>query len=319
MRNLLEIFRRQRRAPALCVTILAVLVLYACGPNPETMEELRAAVENRIAESDAETVGFYFRSLRTGDTLFFDADVRMHAASMMKVPVMIQLYRDHEAGRIDLDDSLPIANTFESVVDGSEYELTATDDSDSTLYNRVGEAESIRLLMERMITVSSNLATNMLIELAEADRVQASMEELGADSISVVRGVEDTRAYEAGLSNTTTARAMGSVFEAIVGGRAASPPLCREMIEVLSRQQFNEGIPAGVPRRIRVAHKTGSITEIQHDGGIVYERDDPVYVLVILVQGIADEDEARDLIADLSRTVWRFASREPEPESATVE
>ncbi|MDH3455625.1 MAG: class A beta-lactamase-related serine hydrolase [Gemmatimonadota bacterium] len=294
------------------MTLLAVPILSSCGPNPETLEELRTAVEQRIVESDAETVGFYFRSLRTGDTLFFDVDSRMHAASMMKVPVMIQLYRDHEAGRINLDDSIPITNTFRSVVDGSTYELSATDDSDSTLYNRIGQSESIRLLMERMITVSSNLATNILIDLVDAERVQASMEDLGADSINVVRGVEDTKAYDAGLSNTTTARAMGAVFEAIVGGRAASQPACHEMVEVLSRQQLNEGIPAGVPRRIRVAHKTGSITEIQHDGGIVYERDDPVYLLVIMVQGIADEEAAHELIANLSRTVWRFASREPD-------
>ena len=312
MRNLVEIFRRQRRICTVGVTLVAVPILSSCGPNPETLEELRTAVERRIAESDAETVGFYFRSLRTGDTLFFDVDARMHAASMMKVPVMIQLYRDHEAGTINLDDSIPITNTFRSIVDGSTYELTAPDDSDSTLYNRIGQSESIRLLMERMITVSSNLATNILIDLVGAERVQASMEDLGADSINVVRGVEDTKAYEAGLSNTTTARAMGAVFEAIVGGRAASQPACHEMVEVLSRQQFNEGIPAGVPRRIRVAHKTGSITEIQHDGGIVYERDDPVYLLVIMVQGVADEEAAHELIANLSRTVWRFASREPD-------
>jgi beta-lactamase class A len=312
MRNLLPFQRHGGGLIALGFMIVAVPLLQACGPNPETMEELQAAVESRIAESDAETVGFYFRSLRTtDDTLFLDADARMHAASMMKVPVMIQLYRDHEAGRLDLDDSLAIATTFTSIVDGSEYELSAADDSDSTLYARVGESESIRSLMERMITVSSNLATNMLIALVDANRVQAYMEELGADSIAVLRGVEDTKAYEAGLNNTTTARALGAVFEAIVGGRAASEEACREMVDVLSRQQFNDGIPAGLPRRVRVAHKTGSITEIEHDGGIVYERDDPVHILVILVEGIADEDDANQLIADLSRMVWRFASREP--------
>lgn len=311
MRNLVKIIRCQWRRSAIAAVMVTIPIAYGCGPNPQTVEELQTAVESRIAASGAAAVGFYFRSLRTGDTLFLDVDTRMHAASMMKVPVMIQVFRDHEAGMIDLDDSLPITNTFASIVDGSPYELSPADDSDTTLYARIGQSESIRSLMERMITVSSNLATNMLIDLVGADRVQASMRELGADSIAVVRGVEDTKAYESGLSNTTTARALGAVFEAIVGGRAASEDACHEMVEVLSRQQFTEGIPGGVPRRIRVAHKTGSITEIEHDGGIVYERDDPMYVLVTMVRGITDEDEARSLIADLSRTVWRFASRQP--------
>jgi len=268
------------------------------------MAELRSRLEARIGESGAEVVGVYFRDLTSGDSILIDVDSRVHAASTMKVPVLIQLFRDAEAGAFALDDSVVVTNTFESIVDGSPYELSVPDDSEGTLYARLGEKESIRQLAELMITVSSNLATNILIELVKAERVQATMRELGADSIAVLRGVEDIKAYQAGLSNTTTARDLGVIFEAIYEGRAASAESCHEMIEILARQRFNEGIPAGLPAETRVAHKTGSITEIRHDGGIIFAADGKAFVLVVLTKGIEDSSVADALIADVARMVY---------------
>jgi len=276
----------------------------ASGCRPDRLADLRSRLETRIEASSAEVVGIYFRDLTSGDSIIIDGDIRMHAASMMKVPVMIQLFRDTEAGKFALDDSVVVTNTFKSIVDGSPYELSVPDDGEGTLYARVGERESIRQLTELMITVSSNLATNILIQLVDAKRVQATMRELGADSIAVLRGVEDIKAYEAGLSNTTTARDLGIIFDAIYEHRAASPESCQEMIEILSRQQFNEGIPAGVPSGVRVAHKTGSITRIRHDGGIVFTGDGRAFVLVVLTKGIEESSEADTLIADVARMVF---------------
>ena len=270
---------------------------------------LHGAIERRAVSSGAETVGVYFKDLESGDSVLYGADRRMHAASMMKVPVMVQLFRDRDAGVLRLDDSVTITKTFASIVDGSPYDLAAPDDSDSTLYRRVGERESIRYLMERMITVSSNLATNILIELVGADRAQATMRELGADSIAVLRGVEDSKAFEAGLNNTTTARDLGAIFSAIGEGRAASAESCREMIAILERQEFNEGIPAGVPSDVRVAHKTGWITGIRHDGGIVTLPNGRRYALVVLTRGIDDVAAADSLIVDVSRLVYDAVTR----------
>ena len=267
--------------------------------------ELQAQLEARISEGAAETVGFYYRDLSSGDSLLLHADTRVHAASTMKVPVMIQLYRDQEAGSLRLDDSVAITKTFRSIVDGSLYDLGAPDDSDTLLYERVGQHESIRSLMERMITISSNLATNILIELVGAERVTATMRELGADSIEVLRGVEDTKAYQAGLSNTTTARDLGVIFTSIAEDRAASEASCREMIDVLLRQEFNNNIPVGLPAGTPIAHKTGWISEyVTHDAGIVYRPDGSRYVLVVLTRGFADDKEADRLIGDLSKIVW---------------
>ncbi len=303
-RTVLE--QRSVRLPVCCLLLAGAL---GCAADP--VAELRSRLQSRIAESSAEVVGVYFRNLANDDSLLLDVDSRMHAASMMKVPVMIQLFRDAEAGRLSLDDSLTITKTFTSIVDGTPYELGAPDDSDTTLYVRVGEKETVRQLTELMITVSSNLATNMLIELAGAERVQATMRQLGADSIAVLRGVEDIKAYRTGLNNTTTARDMGLIFSAIAEQRAASPESCREMIAILSRQQFNEGIPAGLPIATQVAHKTGSITRIRHDGGIVYPESGSAYVLVVLTNGITDSARADELIKDVSRIVFAAVTQTP--------
>lgn len=284
--------------------LLGGLVLGPAGCGPERLADLRSRLEVRAAEDGADVVGVYFRDLTSGDSILLDVDSRVHAASMMKVPVLIQLFRDAEAGAFALDDSVVVTNTFESIVDGSPYELSVPDDSEGTLYARVGEKESIRQLAELMITISSNLATNILIDRVDAKRVQATMRQLGADSIAVLRGVEDIKAYRAGLSNTTTARDLGVILEAIYAGRAAGPESCREMIEILSRQRFNEGIPAGLPAGTRVAHKTGSITEIRHDGGIVYTEAGDAFVLVVLTKGIEDSAVADALIADVARMVF---------------
>lgn len=272
--------------------------------------DLQVRLEARIAQADAEVVGVYFLNLDTGDSVLIAADTRMHAASTMKVPVMIQLYRDQDAGLLSLDDSMTITKTFQSIVDGSPYELGAPDDSDTTLYRRVGERESIRRLMELMITVSSNLATNMLIGLVGADRVGETMRELGADSISVLRGVEDMKAYRAGRSNTTTARDEGVVYRAIAEDRAASPESCGEMIDLLLGQEFDKGIPAGLPESARVAHKTGWVPGlVRHDNGIVFLEGGERYVLVVLTKSELESETMDELIADISRMVHDHVTR----------
>src|SRR5437660_7345064 len=166
----------------------------------------------------------------------------------MKLPVLIQVFRDADAGLLPLDDSLTVHVVFPSLVDGSPFEVDKADDSDSTLYGRVARPASVRDLLELMITRSSNLATNILIERIGAARAQASARALGAWSIHVLRGVEDGKAYRAGLNNTTTARDLGVLLAAIALHRAASRASCHTMLAILGRPELNEGIPACVPR-----------------------------------------------------------------------
>jgi beta-lactamase class A len=217
---------------------------------------------------------------------------------------MMEVYRQAGAGKFSLDDSIPVKNDFISIADANHYSISADSDSDKSLYNKVGQTETIREMVRLMIDVSSNLAANILIERVGATRVMQLMQELGATNIRVLRGVEDSKAYERGLNNTTTARDLSILLRRIAERRAVSKTASDEMIKVMLAQKFNEGIPAGLPSEARVAHKTGSITKINHDAAIVYLPNRKPYVLVILTRGIEDEKRAHKLIADISRTVY---------------
>jgi beta-lactamase class A len=156
-----------------------------------------------------------------------------------------------------------------------------------------------------METVSSNLATDILVERIGATRANATAHALGADSIVVLRGVEDGKAYRAGMNNTVTARDLGVLLAAIAQRRAASPASCDSMLAVLSRQHFKEGIPAGVPPGVTVYHKTGWIGQVvYHDAAIVERPDHHRYVLVVLTGGIQQDSVAYNLVADISRLVY---------------
>ena len=288
------------------MTLLALLLVAVQTPD----SGLAARISARIATAPATAVGVYFRDLTTKDSVLVGARIRFHAASTMKVPVMIQLFRDRDAHRLSLDDSIPVTNAFQSIMDTSIYRLDKADDSDSTLYARVGGQASIRELVELMETVSSNLATNILIGRVEAPRANATAHELGADSIVVLRGVEDGKAYRAGRNNTTTARDLGVLMAAIAQDRAASPAACREMLAILGRQHFKEGIPAGLPAGTRVYHKTGWVGKVvYHDAAIVELSGGRRYVLVVLTGGIEKDEDAHKLVSDISQMVYEGIAR----------
>ncbi len=282
---------------------LGLLALAGSPAAAQERAQLVTALEQRIAQSTGAAVGLYLHDLGTSDSILINPDLRFHAASTMRVPVMIQVLREVDAGRLRLQDALPVTDTFRSIADTSHYRLDRSDDSDSSLYTRVGRTASVRELVELMITVSSNLATNILIDRVRPDSVQAAMRAIGADSMLVLRGVEDGAALRAGLNNTTTARALGQIFVALAEGRAASPASCGRMLAVLARQRVRDAIPAGLPRNTRVAHKTGTFTALHHDGGVIYVGGRPRYVLVVLTRGLEDRRASAALIADLTRMI----------------
>ena len=287
------------------ISPLLVLSLLLASQRPDS---LRDRLEARIAQVPGAFVAVSFRDLQSGDTLDINADTSFHAASTMKVPVMIELFRMVERKELSLDQGILLVNQFGSLVDGSSFSVDAGDDSDSLMYTRIDQRVPVRELLERMIVRSSNLATNALIAIVGAERANATAHQLGATRIKVLRGVEDGKAFRAGLNNTTTSRDLAALMSAIEQHRAASPSSCAQMKAILLRQEFNDEIPAGVPAGTPVAHKTGSITAHLHDAAIVYPKGRGPYVLVVLTRGIPDEKVARSLIADLSRLVYQQAA-----------
>jgi beta-lactamase class A len=184
--------------------------------------------------------------------------------------------------------------------------LSAEDDSEQELYTQIGSKKTIYDLVYRMIIMSSNLATNMVVDLVDAKRVTKTMREIGASRIEVLRGVEDTKAYEAGLSNTTTAPDLLVIYEQLASGQLINEKANQAMIDILLDQKFNEIIPAELPAEFKIAHKTGSITGVHHDSGIVYFPDGRNYVLVLLSKNLEDFDHGTRTLADISGIIYRY-------------
>jgi beta-lactamase class A len=272
---------------------------FAQSPNLAAAEE---QIQKHIADSHAD-VGVAFRTLDGKTEWFYHADDSFHAASTMKVPVMIELYRQVQAGKLKLSDPLTIHNEFHSIVDASPYKLDPSDDSETELYKAEGQTRTLTELCELMITVSSNLATNLIIEKLGVENIRAIVHSLNADGMHVLRGVEDTKAFEKGLNNTTTARALQTLLGSIADNTAAGPEASQQMLAILERQKFNEGIPAGLPPGTKVAHKTGEITKIHHDAAIVFAPRP--FVLVILVRGLPNIKDSSALMADISSLLFQ--------------
>lgn len=300
-------FARAARRTLAC-TVLLMTAAWTIGPlRSQTRESpARAEVEQLIHASGAE-VGIAFQMLDGSQELFLDADKSFHAASTMKVPVMIDLFAQAREKKLNLDDKILIKNQFKSLADGSSYTLDASDDSDNDVYKAIGTSWTLRQLCEAMITRSSNLAANLLIERLGVQNIQARVHSLGADGMQVLRGVEDGKAFQRGMNNTTTARGLLILLKAIAENRAGDADSCKQMREILERQTFNEAIPAGLPAGTLVAHKTGEITGVHHDAAIVYATKP--FVLVILVKGIEDRDKSSLLMASFTRAIYRESQR----------
>jgi beta-lactamase class A len=291
-----------------------LLVLLAAPPAAPALQEL---LQQRISQVKGATVAVVYQDLGDSrDAVFLEADTRFHAASTMKVPVMAAFFQHVDAGKLALDQPIPLVNRFASIVDGSAYTLDVKEDEDAALYERLGQAVPAEELLERMITRSSNLATNTLIARVGAKRVTRMLRALGAPSMTVLRGVEDAKAYAKGLNNTATARDLATLLAAIERGQVASPRSTGAMRRILLAQELNTLIPAGLPPGTPVAHKTGQISAVLHDAAIVYPAGRAPYVLVVLTRGIPDPQVAQALIVDLARQVHAHAVRRVPPRPA---
>ena len=291
------------------LTLMLILPLIMSGCNQkDDWADLQQEVQQMMEEADGD-FALAFKDLETGYVMEYNATEEFHAASTMKTPVMIEVYKQAAAGAFSFADSVLIKNEFKSIVDGSPYSLSVTDDSEGELYNMLGKKRTIADLTYDMIIVSSNLATNLVIELVDAKNVNQTMRDLGAKDINVLRGVEDIKAFEQGLSNTTTAHDLQLIFEKIAAGEVVNKESSDDMIDILLDQRFNDIIPAYLPERVKVAHKTGSITGVHHDSGIVFLPDGRKYVLVLLSKNLPDFDKGTELLARVSEKIYQHMTQ----------
>ena len=306
-----------KRWPILLLTLLnGLIIIYSCNTNKEGIIKMKQAnkddlpgLEKQIKayiSSKAEFTAIAFQDCEQNFYIGLNDTVSVHAASTMKVPVMMEIFRQAEKGKYSLNDSLLIKNEFKSIIDGSPYSMDIDEDGGDRLYSMIGSKESVRALLREMIVYSGNLATNLLIEMAGAENVQDFMISIEAKDIKVLRGVEDIKAYRVGKSNTTTAKDMAIILQAIYNGPYWKEKSRKEMLDILLDQHFRNKIPAKLPAEVKIAHKTGSITQIDHDAGIIFAPNYIPYVLVVLTKGFEDHKEAQESIADISLMIYEW-------------
>lgn len=289
------------------ISLTSLVLLTACSIQPQRdIETLRERIEQEIATVEGHVAVAMISMSVPSDTLFLDADRKFHAASTMKTPVMIEAYRQAFDGGITIMDPVLVHNEFRSIVDGSVYSIQRERDGGADFHDLIGTYVPMRDVIYNMTILSGNLATNLVIDIVGAEHVVRTMRELGANQIEVLRGVEDMLAFQQGLNNRTSARDLAILYEHLARGTAVSPELDADMIAILKDQRFRRMIPAGLPDNVVVAHKTGSITGINHDSGIVYLPDGRSYVLVILTGNIQDHDESNRVGSAISRLVYEW-------------
>lgn len=283
----------------LLILLLAV-AFFSCNKKPDIKKSLTDTLNHAKGN-----FALAFKNLQTGEEILINEHRLFHAASTMKTPVMIEVYKQAAAGKFRMSDSILIKTEFNSIVD-STFSLSTKDDSETELYAVAGQKRPISELVYKMIILSSNLATNLLVELVGANNVTQSMRELGANEIQVLRGVEDGKAFRAGLNNKVTAYDLMIIFAAISEGKAVNQEASDDMIKILLDQKFNDIIPAQLPKEVKVAHKTGWITGLHHDSALIMLPDGRRYVLVLLSDSLENEDAGVKQMATASKMIYDY-------------
>ena len=238
----------------------------------------------------------------------FNGDRWFHAASTIKIAVMLGVYDAIDRGRLLPDSRVHVRNHFRSKVGGEPFRVQASRDADTEVYDAIGRTMRIGDLVRHMIESSSNLATNLLLDLIGLDDARAALAARGVGGVNLQRGVEDDRAFQANISNEVTPNGLVSLLRVIRDGAGFSPASAEAMLNTLFDQRFAGAIGPGLPDSVRavtrIAHKTGDISTISHDTGLVFLPGRPPYVVALLAESGGDAGERMAAITAASRIIY---------------
>ena len=269
---------------------------------------LNEQLERLSAQSKAQAIAVAVHDLESGLRFSLQGDRWFHAASTIKVAVLLALFRAADEGRVRLNDSLHVRNRFISAADASSFHLDRDSDAMPELYEAIGRTVKISALAEGMIAVSSNLATNLLLDLVGVEYARKVLRDAQVEGVELRRGVEDHAAHKQGINNEATANGLLTLLSA-VRGDFLSGESKEQAIRILLEQRFNSMIPAGLPAHAAVAHKTGEISTACHDMGIVYLPEREPYIAVILTEFDLEQDGRRETVAAISEAIYRSVMR----------
>lgn len=267
---------------------------------------LHARIEELRESSGCAAIGVHVDDFESGRQFSHEADRWFHAASTMKVAVLLALFKAVQDGRVALDDRLHVRNRFRSIADRSIFHVQRDRDADAAVHRRIGRSMKLSELAAPMITRSSNLATNLLLDFLTPAVVQRTLDEAGIEGVKVLRGVEDAVAFDRGLNNTLTARGLARMFGLLREGDFFTDASRRQMLDILLAQEFNSMIPEGLPVPAQVAHKTGEISTCTHDAGLVLLPGRRPYTVAILTEHSAGADGTQKTVTKVSRAIYEF-------------
>jgi beta-lactamase class A len=265
-------------------------------------------LERLAGERKPRAIAVAVHDVQSGLRFSLQGDRWFHAASTIKVAVLVAVFRAADEGRLRLNDSLHVRNRFISVADGSPFHLSRDSDAMPELYKRIGRVAKISELAEGMIVASSNLATNLLLDYVTVEYARNILRNAQVDGVELQRGVEDHAAHEKGINNQVTANGLLRLLSALRGDFLSAKSK-EQAIRILLEQRFDSMIPAGLPAHAVVAHKTGEISTACHDMGIVYLPEREPYLAVILTEFDSDRDGRRETVAAISEAIYRLVMR----------
>jgi beta-lactamase class A len=224
-----------------------------------------------------------------------NADITHDAASTIKAAVLAALYRSE----LDLDKPIPVLDSFPSALPGTTFRNSIEMDSDPEPWRCVGGHASLRWLANRMITRSSNLATNLCIHHVGLTAVAEVWRAAGATNSATNRLIEDYAAKNIGIHNMVTAADLVRLFLSLASAE----------LDLLARNNYRVDLAAGLPSGTHIAFKNGWFPGLRHSAGIVYPQDAAPYAIAVcytgpLATGHALNDPAAHLIARTSADMW---------------
>ncbi|HJP85577.1 MAG TPA: serine hydrolase [Gemmatimonadaceae bacterium] len=276
---------------------------------------LKKQIEKIEKEAGAKAIAIALHDFETGFELHYQADRWFHAASTIKVPILLGVFAAIDRGDLLPHSRVHVRNRFLSVVEDIPFRVESGRDANSAVHNAIGKMMRVDELAYHMITTSSNLATNLVLGVIGPQSVNEALRALHLeDGIDLKRGVEDELAFEKGINNMVTANGLLKILVMLAEGKAFSPALSRRMMDILHGQEFNQGIPARLPKGARVAHKTGEISTVAHDAGVVYLPKRKPYALVVLTEWDPTTSGRSRTIASISHMIYEALTKGPADE-----
>ncbi len=250
-------------------------------PDLRDLEGVKNSIELLLQDLQGE-YGLYFYLLKQQRSLGIKEDQVFLAASVNKIPIMVSFYQEVEKGNLDEEGG---------------YALQLRDIQDygagSMRYQDEGTKYQYRDLIDLMGQESDNTAAYVVVNLIGEKKIQGYLDQLGMENTSIA-------------NNTTTPKEMVDYLIRLYRDELVKGEAKEKILEALTKTDFEDRIPQGIPETVRVAHKTGNEVQVYNDCGIIFSNNP--YVLCILTEEVVEE-EAQDIIPKISRLIWEFVNQ----------